>query len=342
MADREDLEIEVAAGGAAHFGRGIDRLRLVDLLAVDHQPPALAAVGRRQARPRTLRPDQHEAAGIALGWMADRSGVRSITLTERLMNGTPRISMPSALRTDEPKPSHATMWRARSCSRSPVAASCRSATTQSASSRKRRERAAIAQRHRRMRARRARQDRVEHELRAMRERLRAAVERLRLGDRRHRDAADLVAGQAGDEHVVERKVAREAPVLHLLGDAPAAAELDRADAGREHLCVDDLAVALLDQRARHAAPAEIEREREADRSAADDEDGGHEQLGRCDTSPACGGGRERSDVGRGLSRTIFAIVPPPQPSPASGRGSSHRSRGPSPPDTSSTRLREHP
>ena len=61
------------------------------------------------------------------------------------------------------------------------------------------------------------------------------------------------------------------------GDAPAAAELDRADAGREHLGVDDLAVALLDQQARHVAPAEIEREREADRAAADDE---HGDVGR--------------------------------------------------------------
>ena len=60
-------------------------------------------------------------------------------------------------------------------------------------------------------------------------------------------------------------------MLDLFGNAPAPAELDGADAGRKHLGIDDLAVALLDQQARHAAPAEIEREREPDRAAADDE-----------------------------------------------------------------------
>ena len=63
---------------------------------------SVLAVGRRQARPRTLRSDQHEAAGLALvGWIAAGRRVRNMTLTERLMNGTPRISMPSALRTDD-------------------------------------------------------------------------------------------------------------------------------------------------------------------------------------------------------------------------------------------------
>jgi hypothetical protein len=66
MADREDLEIEVAAGSAAYLGGRVDRLRFVDFLAMDHQPPALPAVGRREARPWAFRPDQHEAAGIAL------------------------------------------------------------------------------------------------------------------------------------------------------------------------------------------------------------------------------------------------------------------------------------
>ena len=152
--------------------------------------------------------------------MAERSGVRSITLTERLMNGTPRISMPSALRTDE-REAVACHHVARAhllalAGRGVVQVGDDAVGVLAEAG----ERAAIAQRHRRIRARRARQDRVEHELRAVRELLRAAVERLRLGDRRHRDAADLVAGEAGDEHVVERKVAREAPVLHLLRRCP--------------------------------------------------------------------------------------------------------------------------
>ena len=60
-------------------------------------------------------------------------------------------------------------------------------------------------------------------------------------------------------------------MLDLFRNAPAPAELHGADAGRKHLGIDDFAVALLDQEARHAAPAEIERERQADRPAADDE-----------------------------------------------------------------------
>src|ERR1041385_8714454 len=98
-----------------------------------------------------------------------------------------------------------------------------------------------------MRPGRMRENRVEHKLRTVRELLRAAVERLRLRNRRHRNAADLVACQTGHEHVVERKVAWETPVLDLIRNAPAAAEFHRADTGREHLRVDDLAVALLHQ-----------------------------------------------------------------------------------------------
>ena len=178
--------------------------------------------------------------------------------------------------------------------------------------------------------RRPRQDRIEDELRAVRELLRAWSKRFRLGDRRHGDAADLVAGQAGDEHVVERKVARKAPVLDLVRNAPAAAELDRANAGREHLCVDDFAVALLDQRARHAAPAEIEREREADRSAADDKDGGHGTG--CVSSPP-------REAGEG--RVGIVVKAPPTPDPSPPRATAQAGEGSAPPAGSYFAQRNH-
>src|ERR1700742_2232470 len=46
MADRENFEVEIAPGGASHFGGSIDVERLVLVLTMNHQPPALA-VGRR-------------------------------------------------------------------------------------------------------------------------------------------------------------------------------------------------------------------------------------------------------------------------------------------------------
>jgi hypothetical protein len=62
----ENSEIDVAPDGAPHLGRGVDRLRIGIGLAVDHQPPALAAVGRRQARPRAFRADDDIAPSLAL------------------------------------------------------------------------------------------------------------------------------------------------------------------------------------------------------------------------------------------------------------------------------------
>src|SRR6185295_8078143 len=56
-------------------------------------------------------------------------------------------------------------------------------------------------------------------------------------------------------------------------DAPAPAELHGADADEVHLRLLDGAVGLLDQRARHAAPAKLARERQADRPAADNQNG---------------------------------------------------------------------
>ena len=72
---------------------------------------------------------------------------------------------------------------------------------------------------------------------------------------------------------VERMVGRERAVEHLVGDAPAPAELHGADVHLVHLRRDDRAVALLDQLAGDAAPAELGGERQTDRPAADDQNG---------------------------------------------------------------------
>ncbi len=67
VAELDDLEIgmsrpmarRTSAAGSIDFGIGVG-------LAVDHQPPEILAVGRRQARPRAFRTDDDVAAGLAL------------------------------------------------------------------------------------------------------------------------------------------------------------------------------------------------------------------------------------------------------------------------------------
>jgi hypothetical protein len=61
-------------------------------------------------------------------------------------------------------------------------------------------------------------------------------------------------------------------MLDLLRDAPAPAELDGPDPGREHLGIDHLAVGLFDQKAGNATPTEVEGQREAHWASANDED----------------------------------------------------------------------
>jgi len=63
-------------------------------------------------------------------------------------------------------------------------------------------------------------------------------------------------------------------LLHLLDDAPAAAELHRARVDQVHLGLRDAPVAFFDQGAGDTAPADIGRDREADGTATGDEDRG--------------------------------------------------------------------
>jgi hypothetical protein len=85
------------------------------------------------------------------------------------------------------------------------------------------------------------------------------------------NAAELIAAEARHEYGVAGVVARERAVVHPVGDAPAPAELHGADIHLVHFRRDDGAVALLDQQARHAAPAKLAGERKADRTATDDQ-----------------------------------------------------------------------
>src|SRR5215469_6359404 len=116
------------------------------------------------------------------------------------------------------------------------------------------------------------QNRIKHKLRTVREAFRTCWKSRGFALRRHGNAAKLVTIEAGHEHVVEGEVFRKAPMLDLLGNAPPPAEFDGSDPGREHLGIDYLAVGLLDQQARNTAPTEVESEREADRTSANDED----------------------------------------------------------------------
>src|SRR6266550_3174589 len=88
--------------------------------------------------------------------------------------------------------------------------------------------------------------------------------------RRARHASELVAREAGHECHIERIVWRERARVHRLRDAPPPAKLHGADVHLVHLRRDDRAVALLDQRARNAAPAELSRKGKPNWSTTDD------------------------------------------------------------------------
>jgi hypothetical protein len=85
------------------------------------------------------------------------------------------------------------------------------------------------------------------------------------------DAGDLEAGERGEiEHGV-RIILGRAGCAHLLGDAPAPEELHGAGVLGIGARMRDATVALLDQKATDAAPAEVDGEAKPDRPAADDQ-----------------------------------------------------------------------
>ena len=71
---------------------------------------------------------------------------------------------------------------------------------------------------------------------------------------------------------VHRRGARQAGIAHLFGDAQAAVDLHGSGVAALHLRKLDRGFVALDQRATHAAAAQIKSESEADGSRADDED----------------------------------------------------------------------
>ena len=74
--------------------------------------------------------------------------------------------------------------------------------------------------------------------------------------------------------------------MHCVCDTPAPAELHRSNVHLVHFRGDDRAVALLDERARNAAPAELARESEPDWSTADDQNATFLKRG-LHSEPAC-------------------------------------------------------
>ncbi len=135
------------------------------------------------------------------------------------------------------------------------------------------EAAAITHRDGREASRQLAQDRVEPDLVAALRPLRRGRQRLVAAVGRPLDAADFVARQAGEVQDGRREVRRRPRGAHLVGDAPAAAELHRARVHRVGPRVVDRAVALLDQQALDAAPAEIGGEPQPHRPAAEDKYG---------------------------------------------------------------------
>ena len=105
------------------------------------------------------------------------------------------------------------------------------------------------------------------------------VGRHALAQRRKRLTLELVAGQARAIDDVEVEVLGKPGGRDVVDDAPAATELHRArrEAGRARQ--DHVEVVLVDHDAVDAAPAEIERQREADGTSPDDQYRGFDDFG---------------------------------------------------------------
>src|SRR5262245_17142898 len=126
----------------------------------------------------------------------------------------------------------------------------------------------------RERAGEALQYRVEPHLRANLEPHRAVRLSLLAPARWPRHTRELVARQRRHECDIKRVIARKRAGKYILRYAPTPAELHRPDVHFVHFRRDNRAVALLDQRTRYAAPAELPREGEPDRSTTDDQNRG--------------------------------------------------------------------
>src|SRR5262245_3644775 len=86
-----------------------------------------------------------------------------------------------------------------------------------------------------------------------------------------RHTRELVARQRRHERHIKRVIARKWAGEYILRYAPTPAELHRPDVHFVHFRRDNRAVALLDQRTRHAEPAELARAGKPKWSATDDQ-----------------------------------------------------------------------
>src|SRR5262245_27530244 len=89
-----------------------------------------------------------------------------------------------------------------------------------------------------------------------------------------RHTRELVARQRRHKRDIKRVIARKRAGKDIVRYSPTPAELHRPDIHFVHFRRDNPAVALLDQRTRYAAPAELPREGEPDRSTTDDQNRG--------------------------------------------------------------------
>ncbi len=274
---REDLVVEAPADGALY---GAADLGLVEDAAVgaradDRHPPRVASVDRNDRRPRPLGADEDETVArplVVQGFEAAAAKDDVGGEGERRVSGHRRAERRAhrarcAVATDEEL-----RFQLRAASAAGVEDLGDHAVGRSTQTL---EACVVTQPHRLVRSREAAQDRVEHVLRAPLALLRALRRRhgrVHVGDR---VAADLPAfGQAAcDIDVVLRIVAVVGRGFDIADDPPAAAELHGARADQILPRLVDGAVGLLDQQAGPAAPAEIAGEREADRAAADDQNG---------------------------------------------------------------------
>src|SRR6516165_4556850 len=124
----------------------------------------------------------------------------------------------------------------------------------------------------RKRARVFLQDRIEPGLRAWHAPLGADWQMRQVFQGRYAHAAELVSLHVGNEHAVERPVARKPPAAHLVDDTELAAELHGPNTDFEHLRRIELVLSLLDQHGRYAAPPKVGRERKSNGAAAGDPD----------------------------------------------------------------------
>src|SRR5262245_28081441 len=281
--DTEDFIMRLRADRAPDRGGDVvGRERARRFTADDRHAPLVAAVDRYNRSPGAFRADEDIAIGLPAGVPGREIGaaeddvgrigqrrrsdhVNAEDLAHRTVGAVaPRdvvrknlLLVPGALISDR---------SARAAALEP----------------QRRQLRVIAKLHARLLRRERAQDGIEHVLRATLPLLRALRRRFLLCKRRERLAPELIAAKAGQIDIVLRVIARIGRVLNVLDDTPAPAVLHGADADEIHLRLVDGAVGLLDQQTIDAAPSEITREGETNRTAADDEDRNRAACGRHD------------------------------------------------------------